>query len=105
MSSYRGEATVVIGEAEYDVTADLHSDTDQVVIQSSGRPAEVLHGLSHWRGSLDVEDDGVAWAIYEAGQAALRLPGGKTATFHARGGVIGSTRIDITGTSPVSFPA
>lgn len=103
MSSYHGDAQVVIGEAEYNVTADLHGGTDKIVIRSAGNPDEVLDGLSYWGGHLAVEDDGVAWAIHEAGRALLRLPNGETASFIASGGVVGATRVDITGSGPAPF--
>ncbi|MZE56159.1 DUF4873 domain-containing protein [Streptomyces sp. SID5770] len=62
MDTYHGPATVITDEALYEVTASL--------VQASSAP-----GVPHWRGTLTVANQTVAWEIHQAPQPRLRVAG------------------------------
>lgn len=102
MDTYQGDATVLVGDATYDVTADLRSETEQLTVETFGSTS-TMDGLTSWGGSLTVPDDEMVWAIHDAREARLRLPSGCEGTFLGGDSTYGSGNLKIKGSGSAPF--
>lgn len=83
MGTYQGPATVTVDGVEHEAEADLRSDSGRQQVRSFGASSSV-QGLVSWGGTLDLDDDGAAWAILNGGVLTLTLPTGAQGQFLAR---------------------
>lgn len=100
MRTYRGGATVIVGEAEFDVVVELRSKTDRGMVRTMGGSSPVT-GLTSWGGTLETDDEGAAWEILNGGVVRIRLPDSSEGEFMVSGGTLGeSLRITGSGNPP-----
>lgn len=83
---------------EYEVEATLVITTSQVPVRGGG----TRRGLSEWHGTLQAQDDGAAWGIYDADQPVLRIDG-REGLFISTHTQVGSSEITIQGSGPAPF--
>ncbi|MFC8201690.1 hypothetical protein ACFUTV_40875 [Streptomyces sp. NPDC057298] len=101
MAHFNGDAVVVLAdEAEYSCRATLQSSTEQVSARTFTNTTR-LPGLTNWSGTIDLGDDGAAWAVQEADEPRLRI-GDRESGFTVPGGNVGTgvLRIKGSGTPP-----
>jgi hypothetical protein len=81
MRLYDGPATVITPDGEYEVTAHLMTTKGSHRVRGMGGGTSSLKGLDSWGGVLTVDDDGSAWAIWQAEDPELKLPEGGRGRF------------------------
>ncbi|MGW6912537.1 hypothetical protein ACWGB8_01745 [Kitasatospora sp. NPDC054939] len=89
MSSYSGPAEIIAGDIQAPAYVDLNS-------YDSG-------GFRAWSGTIDVDTDGDAWAVFQASQIVLCLPDGREGNVVATNLQAGSTGIAVIGSGPAPF--
>lgn len=96
MNHFDDDAVVVLADgAEYSCRATLQSSTEQVTGRTFTDTAR-LSGLTSWGGTIDLGDDGAAWAVQEADAPQLRI-GDHASGFIVTGGNIGTGVLRIKG--------
>lgn len=98
MDTYMGPGIVTADGTDYEVEADLVMTTELVRVRG-GAP---IRGLAEWHGTLDAQDEGAAWNIFDADDTSLRI-GDRTGKFIATNSHGGSSEIVIKGSGPAPF--
>ncbi|QXE36966.1 hypothetical protein KQY30_24900 [Streptomyces sp. GMY02] len=91
MTTYHGPASVLIDNAEYEVTAQLVITLDR--------------NLKEWHGSLQTDGEEAAWNIWDADQPRLSINGGTEGDFIVTNYQTGSNELIIQGSGPAPFGA
>ncbi|WP_189106225.1 hypothetical protein [Streptomyces camponoticapitis] len=102
MTTYQGEATVIVNAVEYEVTADLRVETEHVGFIAGGM-RQTVEGLRSWGGTLTVQGPDAAWSISDADMARLRLPDGREGEFLVSAGDFSTGPLVITGSGAAPF--
>ncbi|WP_189146830.1 DUF4873 domain-containing protein [Streptomyces lacrimifluminis] len=101
MRTYQGRATVIVEGAEYEVDADLWSESGHVRVAAMGDVSSVK-GLASWGGTLDANHEEACWNILNGGVMRLQLRDGGEGEFLASGGTLGGP-VRITGNGEPPF--
>lgn len=89
MDSYTGPATVTAGTSTISAHATLRTDRSQF--------------LTSWAGRLEFDSVGDAWTVFDATQAELALPSGRTGTIIVTHHSGGSALVTVQGSGPAPY--
>ncbi|MEU5394527.1 DUF4873 domain-containing protein [Streptomyces tibetensis] len=94
MGTYQGDATVIVGDATYDVVVDLKSKTPRSLVNHFAGSSPVT-GSPVWGGTLETDDESAAVEMMRGEGVRIRLPDGSEGDITVDG-TVGET-LDVIG--------